>query len=1045
MKPFRIAALLGLLGVFCLPADAYEYPSPLGDQTDVTEALWDMDTVTAVLDGNRQSLPVIADKNTANKWRRHDLVLYGPQIGESNHPPFKKSLVFDGSDDYAVTYSKWYKDRAGVVVELWIWINNTQKPGPVFVASADQAWRMYLTGEGTTLNFQVFDPKGGFAYVHAPIVKQTWQHIRAEFCENASNQGALSLEISNGAAPTATAAATAARNKMRVDNSRIYLGADTDQTGNFHGEIDDVRITSQNVPSVRARGIDMVESFFLDTNPMTANAGDLATWCLATLWLSTLPPADHPIVASSDVSLALSQLVSLTNSGLYEQIALTRPPDDSHDADVYWGLLSLVRILNHPDIFPKLTTGARASVEQILSNFVRERDIAVTEAESTEGAIWSVYKSMNHDWLQKATFLLTAQYNVRRGNTGAYADGLSAAEHYNRWVKHLKAKIQQMAARGIDPEFGSPGYVSITLNGLYAIRDLSDDPELRLQTEKFIHLLLADAAAESFHGVRGGSKTRSYKGSTSIDADSDYLGMWTHLLANDPVIMPWGLTDRHAVPAAMSDYRTPSVVTNLMVSPNKAVNNASRRPARGNHDDPVRANRNPFYHFKFPSDIRRATFGTPEYILGSFTLHDNVPYDYYSQLTRVDQWMGLITSGWRYSRAYFQVGANENSPSSYDGLSAIQWPGSNASRPGECAMLLKRARLSDQPGLYGWLSDDFRANMVGPDAGTNYWIFSRNADSKTYLGIKAFGASSPGAYSISYPKDEGGHGTNARIDFANPGTVIALEVAPSSAYSDFDSFCSTTKLNTMMSNSSRYSYVSSGGISLTMDGNGAGSTVNGQFYPGNIGKTYSGNYLSNGAYDSPVITVTDPANNPLILDFNHAGYAIDPDWVELKYDDFEDGMGNYSDDGTYCGIDSDPANAHQGNYRTGTAKSVNIESSGGTASFTLANPINLDAPGYTQVKIEFWYRPVSMETGESFSLKFNNGGTAWTPVASYVSASLPSSTRFVNGDFRYGSVVLNEAAFGSFAPNARIRFQCSGSGADDDVFIDQVKISARVR
>ncbi len=1048
MKTFPILALPVLLVGLGIEAHAYTYTSPLGDQANVTEALWDMDAATTVdADGEARSL--VADKNTANPGRHHDLVLYGPTLGESNHPPFSKSLIFNGAGDYARSYSRWYKDRVGVVIELWVWINDTQNTGPVFLASAFDAWRMYLTNNGATVNFQIRTVKGAKihdAYIHASIAKHTWQHIRAEFYPNAANQGALSLEVSDGLTVSATASGIASSNKMHVDNSRVYLGADDDGKACFHGELDDIRITSQNVASATERGKEMVESFFLDTDPDTVNAGDLATWCLAALWLRNLGPSSHPIVTIADSLQALAKLDSLGDPTKSWQFPLTRPVNDSPDSAVYWGLLSLVRILNHPTLLNS-SPGcvlARSAVASIVSNFVRERDIALTESESTEGAIWSVYKSMNHDWLQKATYLLAAQYFMKPGNRIDYADGLTASQHYFFWVKHLKAKLQQMAARGIDPEIASPGYVSITLDALYAMRDYSKDTPLSQQAEKFIDLLLGDAAVESFHSVRGGSKTRSYQGSAARDADGEYLGMWTHQLVNDPVIMPWGATDRHAVGAAMSTYVVPSVVSNLMLSTNKTFFHASRRPAKGYEDDPDRANQNPFYHFQFPSDIRRATFGTPEYIMGSFALLENVPAEYYSQLTRIDQWMGLITSGWKYSRAFFQTGPNVNSASSYSGLTAIQWPGANPARPGECAMLIKRGILSKYPDLSLWLSDDFRANMVFPSsAGTGNWIFSRNANSTTYLAIKDVGAKSPGFY--SFLNQSGDHGTDARVDFLSSNPIVAVDAAPSSAYSSFTEFQNDVMDNVFVWNGSFARYVSSGGVMLTMPLDGSNATVNGSIYPGNISKTYSGEYLSNDVYDSPNITLMDPGKNPLVLNFTHDGYAIAPDWTELVYDDFEGGNGNYTCNLPSCGIDHNPANAHQGSYRQGTTQSINIESNGPTSVLDLKTGLDLAANGYNQMKVDFWYRPVGMESPDLFTLQYrNNDSEIWRTIASFSWAASPSAFQFVNGLFRYSSVVV-DAPPGGFGSRAKIRFECVGSDASDDVFIDQVKISARVK
>jgi hypothetical protein len=112
--------------------------------------------------------------------------------------------------------------------------------------------------------------------------------------------------------------------------------------------------------------------------------------------------------------------------------------------------------------------------------------------------------------------------------------------------------------------------------------------------------------------------------------------------------------------------------------------------------------------------------------------------------------------------------------------------------------------------------------------------------------------------------------------------------------------------------------------------------------------------------------------------------AIDPGWTELVYDGFEGGNGNYVCNLPDCNIDHDPLNAHQGSYLTGTTQSINIESNTASSVLDLANGLNLGANGYNQFKVEFWYRPVGMESGESFALQYSNdNGVNWWTIANF--------------------------------------------------------------
>jgi hypothetical protein len=92
-----------------------------------------------------------------------------------------------------------------------------------------------------------------------------------------------------------------------------------------------------------------------------------------------------------------------------------------------------------------------------------------------------------------------------------------------------------------------------------------------------------------------------------------------------------------------------------------------------------------------------------------------------------------------------------------------------------------------------------------------------------------------------------------------------------------------------------------------------------------------------------------------------------------------------------------------------------------------------------QIKIEFWFYAVSMDAGEDFFVEYYNG-SAWQTIANYV-----SDAHFTNGGFdQVGGtdLVINKGPY-NFPTNARFRFRCDASDDDDNIYIDEVKISAR--
>jgi alkaline phosphatase len=156
-----------------------------------------------------------------------------------------------------------------------------------------------------------------------------------------------------------------------------------------------------------------------------------------------------------------------------------------------------------------------------------------------------------------------------------------------------------------------------------------------------------------------------------------------------------------------------------------------------------------------------------------------------------------------------------------------------------------------------------------------------------------------------------------------------------------------------------------------------------------------------------------------------------PEWTELTYDDFESGWGNYTDGGGDCSLYAAGAYAHQGSH------AADVQDNGGTASsFFYTNGVDVHTPGYTQIKVEFWFYAVSMETGEDFWLQYYDG-SAWRTVKAWASGA-----NFSNGTFYNPVVYINEAGY-TLPTNMKIRFMCDAGDNDDDVYIDEVRVSAK--
>ena len=113
------------------------------------------------------------------------------------------------------------------------------------------------------------------------------------------------------------------------------------------------------------------------------------------------------------------------------------------------------------------------------------------------------------------------------------------------------------------------------------------------------------------------------------------------------------------------------------------------------------------------------------------------------------------------------------------------------------------------------------------------------------------------------------------------------------------------------------------------------------------------------------------------------------------------------------------------------------DNSGVGSSFYYTNGVDVHSAGYTQIKIEFWFKAVSMDnSNEDFWVQYYDG-SSWHTVASYA-----QSIDFANGVFYPKEVTIDESSY-NFPTNMKIRFMCDASGNRDDVYIDEIRVSAQ--
>lgn len=174
-------------------------------------------------------------------------------------------------------------------------------------------------------------------------------------------------------------------------------------------------------------------------------------------------------------------------------------------------------------------------------------------------------------------------------------------------------------------------------------------------------------------------------------------------------------------------------------------------------------------------------------------------------------------------------------------------------------------------------------------------------------------------------------------------------------------------------------------------------------------------------------TGVDPDNVTLYYRWSNNNWTTS--WTMLTYDDFENDFGNYSIGGGDCSLYTGGTFAHQGN----NAADIQ-DNSGDSSSFYHTSGIDVDTPGYTSIKVDFWFYAVSMEVGRDFWVQFYDG-SSWNTVADY-----DSGDEFVNGQFYHEIVWINETDY-TFPSDMKIKFRCDALNDIDDVYIDEIYIN----
>jgi PKD repeat protein len=186
-------------------------------------------------------------------------------------------------------------------------------------------------------------------------------------------------------------------------------------------------------------------------------------------------------------------------------------------------------------------------------------------------------------------------------------------------------------------------------------------------------------------------------------------------------------------------------------------------------------------------------------------------------------------------------------------------------------------------------------------------------------------------------------------------------------------------------------------------------------------------YAASGTY-TVALTATNAAGSNTLT---RTGYitvtASTGTWQTITYDTFQSGMGTYTDGG------ADMSRYTGTTYSYAGTASADIQDNSGTPS-SFYHTASYNVSAFVDLSVDFYFRSVSMETGEDFFVEYFNG-SAWVIVS-----TLKQGTNFTNTGFYHATISIPKATY-AYPTNAKLRFRCDASNDSDDIYIDEIRFS----
>ena len=471
--------------------------------------------------------------------------------------------------------------------------------------------------------------------------------------------------------------------------------------------------------------------------------------------------------------------------------------------------------------------------------------------------VWYYSGSENHNTIRRVLIYLggLALWQSEDYKDTTFINGKSVQEYVALGAQFWKEYFKGRAEKGLEVEIHAPNYTKYTISCFYAVRDLSDDSDLRTLADLYMNLYWADKAQLYLHdnSTLGGAANRVYKRHI-IRPFNHYprfygkLFGWTNL--------SWWPSHPGTFILLCTHYRVPELISQMAITekPNFLVSNTSPGmiPNTGLDEDL----RNIIFDEEGDSHVLSQSYVTPDYVIGTKIFN---PEKEYAGIAKQNNMSGVFFDDEDNSRIIMHGYSKLKDGEEKGYRDVVGITGENcmiAWRPAEYD--IDRAK-----GIYIFLTN--KMYLAGENIGG--WWFCEVGDA--YLAMRVVN----GWWTVK-PIDVYTDGIHFLLD--DPDSPVIIECAQPDDYADCADFINTILANSYIITNNTLNYTSTAGDTYKVYRNSSElPEINGQVVDFNVDQTYTSPYINGSTSSKPLEVEITFNNQKLTIDFENITMVSD--------------------------------------------------------------------------------------------------------------------------------------------------------------------------